>query len=538
MNEVLTKIVQDFSTFVYLFGTDPAPAIDWIADQSLKKLVTNLVATAPYPQPDAWARYFLIHLRADDLPHPESWQHSVKVAIDNFTQVNPLPNQPMQGIYAQLAAAANHPSITQFVDTPTPYAKDLLTAYLQKPCWYTAKGFYNTKVAWSSLHHRYSLEDCFQLLSEQVSQPKRLLQAFRFDREQTSVKAYAEKKLQKMLRKVVADSALDPCSNWSLLRYLSRKELIAALSGKGYTKRQISHYCLVWDCFQEVYQTKQIRWNQLPPPTPLQLEQMQQRYRQYQGESEQSIAASLSVCIQAVRAYRNPKTVMERAWQQSEEVQSEPLAELIHQEEIHQVRTLLEYYLLGLADEVRAVFYLWFGLELPLASILEIIGTTDKLRYPHQLLQHIKSDQRYILILLLEKLQQQHPDCFVVQPGKSLISNQTLIAFDESLKRLCQDRLHSYLAEQLNYHRRMSSSLGDRKALVTTRVERYVSTVVIEQAIPNENTIDILIDSLQQWLVTHLKISIDATRKIENYLRDFIHQWLSEYDIFEPGGKC
>ncbi len=543
MNTALAPLVRDFSTFGYLFGTNQATSVDWIADQSLRKLVTNLVTIAPYYQPDAWARYFLIHLRADDLVllmpslHPESWQHPVKVAIDNFTQVNPLPNQPVQGIYAQLEEAANS-DITQFLETPMPYAKDLLSAYLQKPCWYTAKKFYVTKVVWSSLHHRYSLEDCFQILGEQVSQPKRLLKAFRFDHEHTSIKIYAEMKLQGVLQKAIADAALDACSNWSLLRYLSRRELVEALTVKEYAKPQINHYCLVWDCFKEVYQTKQIRQNQLPPPTQLQLEQIEQRYQKYQGKVEQPIAESLSVCIQAVRAYRHPNAMLERAWQHSCEVQPDPLAELINQEEIHQVRTLLEYYLLELADEVRAVFYLWFGLEVPLASILKIMGATAELQSPHQLLQHIKSDQKYLLILLLGKLQQQYPEHFVAQPGKPLIGKPTLIALDESLKRLCQDRLHRYLGEklqQLNCQQRMN--LSHQKELTTTEVQRGIGAVTIDQSNLNENTTDILIDSLKQWLETHLKIPISDSRHIEDHLRDFIHQWLSEYAIFETGGQ-
>jgi hypothetical protein len=543
MNAALTKIVRDFSTFGYLFGPNRAKSVDWIADQSLKKLVTNLVAVAPWSQPDAWARYFLIHLQSDDLVllmpllHPESWQHPVKAAIDRFTQVNPLSNQPMQSINAQLVAASS-PDIAQFLDRPTPYAKDLLTAYLQKPCWYTAKQFYDTKVARSILHHRYSLEDCFQILNEQASQPNRLLKAFRFDREQTSVKAYAAKKLQRALPKAIAGTALEACSNWSLLRYLSHKELMAALSAKGLTQPQIDHYGLVWDCFQEVYQTRQNRHNQLPPPTQRQLAQMAQRYRNYQGDPEPPIAASLAVCSQAVRAYRHPNAIMVRAWQHLGEDQPDPLAALIDQEEIQQVRTLLEYYLLGLTDAVRAVFYLWFGLELPLASILNIMGITGELRYPQQLLQYIKSDQRYILILLLERLHQQHSDRFVAPPGKPLIGKQILVALDEVLKQLCQDRLHCYLAEQLqqlNYQQRLI--LSARKELIATGDKHCRSTTTIDPLERNENTVDILIGRLKQWLEIHLKIPISDSCKIENNLRDFIHQWLSEYDVFETGGK-
>jgi hypothetical protein len=543
MNAALTKIVRDFSTFGYLFGPNRAKLVDWIADQSLKKLVTNLVAVAPWSQPDAWARYFLVHLRANDLVslvpllHPESWQHPVKVAIDSLIQVNPLPNQPMQGIDAQLAAASS-PDITQFLDTPTPYAKDLLTAYLQKPCWYTAKQFYDTKVAWSSLHHRYSLEDCFQILGEQVSQPKRLLKAFRFDREHTSVKTYAEKKLQGVLRKAIADTALDACSNWSLLRYLSRKELVEALTAQGFTKPQINQYCLVWDCFQEVYQTKQIRQNQLPPPTQLQLEQIEQRYQKYQGKIEQSISASLSVCIQAVRAYRHPNAVMERTWQHSLEVQPDPLAALIDQEEIHQVRIRLEHCVLELSAEARASFYLWFGLELPVTSILEIMGPTAELQHPHQLLQRIKSAKRYILTAWLKKLRQQYPEYFSDQTGESLINKQTLIALDESLKQLCQDRLHRYLADklkQLNCQQR--PKLSYRKELITTGVKCSMGAITIDQANPNENNMNILVCSLKRWLETDLKIPVNDDCNIEDHLRDFIHQWLSEYDIFETGDK-
>jgi hypothetical protein len=546
MNAALAPLVRNFSTFGYLFGINESRSVDWLPDQALKQVITSLVTTADCPHPDAWARYFLIHLRAEDwgtlipLLHSEAWQHPVKAVIDRFTQLNPCPNQPLQTIHARLVAEAHHPDIAQFLNTPTLYGKDLLTAYLQKPCWYAAKQFYTTKLVGSSLHARHSLEDCFQILEEWVSQPQRLLKAFRFEQQETSVKTYAEKKLQGVLQKVIADTALDVCSNWSLLRYLSRKELLEALTAKGQTKPEIDHYCLLWDCFQEVYQTKQICQQQLPPPTEQQLEQMAQHYQHYRGQSEQPVAEGLAVCIQAVRAYRNPKAVLERAWQHSSEVFHDPLTELIYQEEIHQVRTLLEHCLWDLTDEVRAIFYLWFGLELSLPKILEIVGTSAGLQNLQQLLRQIKYHRKHLLTSLLKKLFQQYPDYCGDQSEKHSISQQVLIALDDVLKRLCKHHLHKHLENQLhqlNSQQRLILSLRYQEQRSMLDIEKCLESSGIELHLECDHIMRDLVGSLQQWLEIHPKIPVSYSNKIEDHLSEFIHEWLTESTMFELGGK-
>jgi hypothetical protein len=545
MNVAFAPLVRNFSSFGYLFSINESVSVDWIADPALKQLITNLVTTAPCPQPDAWARYFLLQVRAEDwitlipLLHPDAWQHPVKAAIAHFAQINPIPNQPVQAIHAQLVVESHHPDIAPFLDAPTVYSQNLLIAYLQKPCWYAAKGFYDTKVALSSLHSRHSLEDCFQIAVEHISQPQRLLRAFRFEHEHTSVKTYAEKKLQGLLRRAIADTALDACSNWSLLRYLSRKELLEALTAKGLLKSQIDHHCLLWSCFQEVYQTQQIRQNQLPPPTEQQLEQMAQRYQHYHGKTEQSVSEGLSVCIQAVRAYRHPQAVLERAWQQSGDGELDPLAELIYQEEIHQVRMLLEQCLCEFSDTVRAIFYLWFGLEISLPEILEVIGSTTGLQNSQQLLRQIKNHRKHLLASFLKKLHQQQPDYFQDNPQKPLISQNALQALENALKRTCKQNLYDYLENQLQAlspQHRLILFLRYQEQLSMSDIETYTESSALDLLVQGEQIMTNLVGGLKQLLETDLKILDNHSRLIEDALTHFIHDWLNDRHSFELGG--
>ncbi len=93
MNVAFAPLVRSFSSFGYLFSINESVSVNWIADTALKQVITNLVTTAPCPQPDVWARYFLLQVRAEDwvtlipLLHPEAWQHPVKAAIAQFRRI-------------------------------------------------------------------------------------------------------------------------------------------------------------------------------------------------------------------------------------------------------------------------------------------------------------------------------------------------------------------------------------------------------------------------------------------------------------------
>ncbi len=530
MNAAKTILVHDFSSLGHLVEIDDRLTVNWIPIAPLRALMMALITVAPCTHPDAWARYFLICLRGAELDGGIPWRQvrsrpeQGETAIAHFPARHPHPM--VERISREISAAPSQPQLTQFLANHEAFATRLLTAYLQKSCWYLAQGFYQTRVARSSLRRQYSLEDCFQVLDEIACKPKPLLKSFRLDQVSTTVKTYAERKLKGRLQKVVLNAALDSCSDWSLLRYLSRKELAESLRASGYSTAQINQYSLVVDCFREVYQTQQVRQNALPPPTAAQLAQIAQCYQHYRRGAvavlKASVAESLSICIRAVRAYRHPEVILERAWHDASENTQDPLAELIYGEEVRQVKMLLEQCFLELPKDIRSVFYLWFSLDLSWEEIQPCVGLSLGHRPVPSLIRHCKYHKRDLLVSFIKKIQQHYPEHPGVNLSAQSVSKQTFLVLDDCLRQLCADALSQQLA-----------NLAQRQGTASLRIQIQVhapnASHTVAIAILQRMQID-----FKDWLESYLQLDLGKDQSIDQRLDDFVEQWLREHCISAP----
>jgi hypothetical protein len=109
--------------------------------------------------------------------------------------------------------------------TNHPLAQSHLTAYLQEPCFWVAQ----------EMSHRlqtsqYTLADYFQLTNIEVP---RVLKSFSPERS-SNLKTYAKMVLTNALKDLLRQrQAADVCSNWSLLRKVSKKRVEEVLSNRG-----------------------------------------------------------------------------------------------------------------------------------------------------------------------------------------------------------------------------------------------------------------------------------------------------------------
>jgi RNA polymerase sigma factor (sigma-70 family) len=124
-----------------------------------------------------------------------------------------------------------------------------LFAYVQEPCYWAAHRL-SQRIASSSTMALYSLSDCFQIAI--VDFPKILA---KFDSSRgASLATYAEIAFSSVIRDTLRQRReLDICSDWSLVRRISKKRLIEALAQQGFSATQIEHYSLAWFCFRELW---------------------------------------------------------------------------------------------------------------------------------------------------------------------------------------------------------------------------------------------------------------------------------------------
>jgi RNA polymerase sigma factor (sigma-70 family) len=182
-------------------------------------------------------------------------------------------------------------------------AYEHLAAYLQKPCYEAAK-----KVYWRFSSLQYRLEDYFQIA---FAQTKDLLKSFKptqGNHLSTYATSFYEREIKEYLR---LSKEVNICSDWSLLRQISKKQLNEALQNAGLGTKKIESYLLVWRCYKLLYIPPQPRVNRgLQKPTQETWEALAQQYNLdalgNQVGTEQ-IEAWLLKCAQIVRTYLYPR---------------------------------------------------------------------------------------------------------------------------------------------------------------------------------------------------------------------------------------
>lgn len=121
-----------------------------------------------------------------------------------------------------------------------------LAAYLQEPCYWSAQ---QTLRKFTDV--QYGLADCFQMAIVEVPV---ILKGFDAERG-ASLKTYAGMAFTSLLRDILRQRrVVDLCSDWSLLRRISKKRLLESLQDAGVTDpTAVAQYRLAWFCFQTLY---------------------------------------------------------------------------------------------------------------------------------------------------------------------------------------------------------------------------------------------------------------------------------------------
>ncbi|WP_232435710.1 sigma-70 family RNA polymerase sigma factor [Rivularia sp. PCC 7116] len=179
-----------------------------------------------------------------------------------------------------------------------------LLAYLQEPCYMVSR-----KTAASLNNSQYSIADYFQMANAEV---ETVLKYFN-SKKSSSLKAYAMMAIKSQLRDILRQrKEAYSCTNWALLRKVSKKLFLEALENAGLSSLQISQYRLAWTGFKELYvQNHPGSTKSLPQPTSQLWEAIANFYNKYKHQLTQ---ASSSCRAQTVEEWLNQSAIYVRAY--------------------------------------------------------------------------------------------------------------------------------------------------------------------------------------------------------------------------------
>lgn len=451
MSHSKNQIIAAFSNF-YLYQSGQKISHE---DRDAQRQIVALVNINELGTVDDWARYFLLIFRHRPIQLFEQW-------IMRSLSSNPHGQSAIQSIHQQLLSNQGHnPKVAEFIGNPTAIAERLLFVHVLRQCWYAAQSCHEK----FSPHekNKYPLEDCIQIAqSICVNSGTKFLKNFDVDQNSSTIKTYAEKKLLGRLRDEIYKKKLigKYFSDWAILRYASKKEMMNSLlsinksSANGLCPK-VEAYQLVYNCFREIYTTRQERQKQLPEPTGEQIDQIYALYQKRQQALNINFAIArleildiLKQCAKEVRNYRNilgESTIsidtvgIDNTEKFTEELSSDSDA-IKPDDQLPEIAHIIANSLHDLNEKELEVLELYLGLKCTQIDILRWFGPTLKMHEQYQISRYVRKIKKDLAERVILKFYEIHSENF----ERELISNKLPQAFD-----LIEDCLEKYFRESL-----------------------------------------------------------------------------------------
>ncbi len=572
INKQDNEIIKEFSQFCICEGRQ---SFKLTSNRKLERRLKSLVDVAALSgNQDAWARYFLLLAafyggglgdtkgkrkrkeKAKDRLILEILIEafalsSLESLIEHLVKQAPEPNQEVQTIDLRLVAGQNQSGVGKFLHNLAPDAKEFLVAHLQKIGWYAARRFYRTRIELSpSLKQRYPFEECCQIANEGVSQPTQLLKRFDFQYQNT-IKTYAHTRIFGVIKNKIDHDNLQArtksFSDYGLLRYIRKKELREALTVSG--KDRVASFCLALQCYQEIYQPRQISSNRLQPPTQEQLQAIAARYNQLRQQFKisefatgESIQDWLITAAQAVRDYRN----------QSVDCSTEDIGELGHDfpdaintlietEAIAHLKEAFAQAFSELPEAVQSSLKLWLGLRLTQEDVVSIIGSSLGVQKQYQFNRKIGKYRNKILPqALIGNLSKTYPEILSSPKDLDRIISQLQDVIKEYTSEFCQSCFYPPLAaqwQQLEQEEKFILKQYYRLRLDEQKIAKQLNSSASEVKSKLIHSKDLLRKRLESDVETILNIQLSLCSSAEQKLAKFVEMWLQEGRGQEAEGR-
>ncbi|EDX83302.1 RNA polymerase sigma factor, sigma-70 family [Synechococcus sp. PCC 7335] len=186
-----------------------------------------------------------------------------------------------------------------------------LTAYLQETCYRVARQLKRQVPG-----EQFCLSDCFQMA---IAKTPQILAGFDPSRGY-HLSTYAARAYSTIIKEQLRRSQeIDFCSNWALLRKISRKQLTEAIAQAGLVAPEANLYLLAWRCFNALYipprPTANRALKEPDPETWTAIVKLYNTERNNQPYGLRTVATVLELqdlldcCASWARAYLNPAQI-------------------------------------------------------------------------------------------------------------------------------------------------------------------------------------------------------------------------------------
>ncbi len=566
-NEQEKNIIREFSAFGCLSECNSRHFFKLKPDLKLERTLKNLVDVPPLSNnKDAWARYFLVFAAFNQARVGGSKDEEKKeaqngdglnletvldiLAVSEFDLESVIThlvaksgeiNQEVETIYRELVNRKNESAVANFLNNPSPDLESFLSAYLQKIGYYAARKFYGQRIKSSPyLQSKYSLKDCFRIAEEGSSQPIKLLKKFNFHYRNT-IKTYANCKLGGFIYDKIKQKNIylrtQGLSDYGLLRIVRKKELKEALVFSNEVQDEV--FCLTLQCYQEIYQPRQIKYNRLQEPNQEQFQAIADRYNQLRQKlniaSEfatwESIQSRLKASAKAVREYRKPSVDIKiEDIDKLEGNASDSLDYLIQKEAIFHIRIAFETAFSELPDNIQKSLRLWRGLNFSQADVVcclgHSLGVKKQSPFSRKISKYINKNLSQTLI---QELSKRYPA--IIAPDNDIDRNVSQLqdSIKDYLNQFCQNSFsHPLQVQWQQFEREEKELLKLRYCLMleekTIAVRRDCSESEVHSKLTNFK--QRLRAKLEQYVTKNLDIDLSKCSGAEKKLTEFIEMWL------------
>ena len=480
-------------------------------NRTLKILMEHLVESNPKADEDEWARLFL------------------KLLLEA-----PILYQLLLTINHELGVIFPCISCLQL-------ANNFLFSYLQVVCWYAAKQVSNQLQKYDSPNLHYLPEECFLIGCELSLKPAKIIRSFNFN-SPTSVQTYAQISLTRTIKNQIISDLKAKSTRFSdngLLRNLSKRKLEKALLAYGYSATGIKNYCLVWQCFNELFaefypaivgNTRTSKNLVAKSLTSQQLNLIAKRYNQRSQRLKfnnsivngQEIQKMLTVCVQAARTYQDQQIVSieENSYLNNLASYSEELLEAREKEtELKQLKDLVLQEFKKLDSLAQNTLLLWLGLQISQIDFCSCL----QLKEQYQVARYFQKQLKTLLKAIVQIYWQQH----LHQELTKSVVNQ-----------ICQEQLNE-IKNYLTHHSKdfwtqvlnliISDNLtGKDKELLHQDLKVYLD-LPKKDTINNLKSAEILekiTSKFQSTVESKLKISLEQFASAETQIGNFVFQSL------------
>ncbi|AFZ02870.1 hypothetical protein [Calothrix sp. PCC 6303] len=388
-------IIQKFSTFLMLESNRKNTSLIWKTDLRLEHNIKTLIQLEPAAKSEYWAHYFLKISKTKNITNSSLLNEGNYVHTEaDFLQISPSVN---------LDQARMH-----------------LSSYLQEASFWAA---YRCYQKFSFLRHRYPLEELFQIANTNINQPEKLFKSFDLKHPKYNIEAYTKVALVRSIQNIIYAQDIEAkrtkFSDYGLLKDLNAKELKEALVSKGIPETKINEYCLVWQCFDEIYYYKHEKNKDSSQLSETQISEILILYKQLCNRLNLKVAAVsteiiqliLITCIQAAREYRTKRFYPIDDYTNLRDKTPSLLDDLIEEEEWKEVKSIVKNLFFELAESEQIMFNLWCGLNLTqteIANVLKFKYTGIQKQY--QVARHLGKHASHLLKKFLHEWRKIYPE--------------------------------------------------------------------------------------------------------------------------------